>query len=196
MDLLESLSHTQWNRKCPVVRVQKYRHRVLRRLQRSHLGEVFHRLTRQKESRIEEGVHLMSDSVQMLISIPPSIVCARRSATSRAKARSICRTSTASGRATFRCSSFGSVVLCVDHWTGVRRFIAGTRVKHAMPPKPIFRASVVVEQRRWSSYTVSDKTASPRHVRRHSPELRSWCDHSSSDHRERCFRRADLFSSP
>ena len=37
---------------------------------RSHLGEVFHRLARQKESRIEEG-HLMPDHVHMLISIPP-----------------------------------------------------------------------------------------------------------------------------
>jgi putative transposase len=37
---------------------------------RSHLGEVFHRLARQRESRIEEG-HLMSDHVHMLISIPP-----------------------------------------------------------------------------------------------------------------------------
>jgi Transposase IS200 like len=35
-----------------------------------HLGEVFHRLARQKESRIEQG-HLMPDHVHMMISIPP-----------------------------------------------------------------------------------------------------------------------------
>jgi putative transposase len=37
---------------------------------RQHLGEVFHRLAAQKESRIEEG-HLQPDHVHMLISIPP-----------------------------------------------------------------------------------------------------------------------------
>ena len=34
------------------------------------MGEVFRRLARQRESRIEEG-HLMSDHVHMLIAIPP-----------------------------------------------------------------------------------------------------------------------------
>ena len=37
---------------------------------RRHLGEVFHKLGAQKESRIEEG-HLQPDHVHMLISIPP-----------------------------------------------------------------------------------------------------------------------------
>ena len=37
---------------------------------RQHLGEVFHKLASQKESRIEEG-HLQPDHVHMLISIPP-----------------------------------------------------------------------------------------------------------------------------
>jgi len=34
------------------------------------MGEIFHRLARQKESLIEEG-HLMPDHVHMMISIPP-----------------------------------------------------------------------------------------------------------------------------
>jgi putative transposase len=34
------------------------------------MGEVFHRLARQKESLIEEG-HLMPDHVHLMISIPP-----------------------------------------------------------------------------------------------------------------------------
>jgi putative transposase len=34
------------------------------------LGEVFHQLVKQKESRIEEG-HLRSDHVHMMIAIPP-----------------------------------------------------------------------------------------------------------------------------
>ena len=37
---------------------------------RNHLGELFHKLAEQKESRIAEG-HLLSDHVHMLISIPP-----------------------------------------------------------------------------------------------------------------------------
>lgn len=70
MDDLESLSHSKWECKYHVVFIPKYRRRVLYGQLRSHLGEVFHRLARQKESRIEEG-HLMSDHVHMLISIPP-----------------------------------------------------------------------------------------------------------------------------
>jgi putative transposase len=37
---------------------------------RKNLGDVFHDLARQKESRVLEG-HLQSDHVHMLISIPP-----------------------------------------------------------------------------------------------------------------------------
>ncbi len=37
---------------------------------RQHLGEVFHDLARQKESRILEG-HMQPDHVHMLIAIPP-----------------------------------------------------------------------------------------------------------------------------
>ena len=37
---------------------------------RQNLGEVFHRLAAQRESKIEEG-HLLADHVHMLISIPP-----------------------------------------------------------------------------------------------------------------------------
>lgn len=70
MDDFESLSHSKWECKYHVVFIPKYRRRVLYGQLRSHLGEVFHRLARQKESRIEEG-HLMSDHVHMLISIPP-----------------------------------------------------------------------------------------------------------------------------
>ena len=37
---------------------------------RRYLGEVFHQLALQKQSRIEEG-HLMPDHVHMMLSIPP-----------------------------------------------------------------------------------------------------------------------------
>jgi putative transposase len=48
----------------------KYRKKSLYGLIRRDLKDVFHRLAKQKECRIEEG-HLMPDHVHMLISIPP-----------------------------------------------------------------------------------------------------------------------------
>lgn len=70
MDRLESLSHAKWECKYHVVFIPKRRRKTLYAALRKHLGEVFHRLAGQKESRIEEG-HLMPDHVHMLISIPP-----------------------------------------------------------------------------------------------------------------------------
>ena len=70
MDRLESLSHAKWECKYHVVFIPKRRRKTLYATLRKHLGEVFHRLAGQKESRIEEG-HLMPDHVHMLISIPP-----------------------------------------------------------------------------------------------------------------------------
>ncbi|AFL72872.1 IS200/IS605 family transposase [Thiocystis violascens] len=70
MDAFESLSHSKWECKYPVVFIPKCRRRVLYGQLRTHLGEVFHKLARQRESVIEEG-HLMADHVHMLIAIPP-----------------------------------------------------------------------------------------------------------------------------
>ena len=70
MDEYESLSHSTWECKYHVVFIPKYRHRTLYEPLRRHLGEVFHKLAKQKESHIEEG-HLMPDHVHMLSSIPP-----------------------------------------------------------------------------------------------------------------------------
>ena len=70
MDRTESLSHSKWERKYHVVFIPKRRRKTLYGALRKHLGEVFHRLAGQKESRIEEE-HLMPDHVHMLISIPP-----------------------------------------------------------------------------------------------------------------------------
>ena len=44
--------------------------KVIFRRVRYELGEVFRRLAKQKESKIEEG-HLMPDHVHRMISIPP-----------------------------------------------------------------------------------------------------------------------------
>ena len=70
MDKYESLSHTKWECKYHVVFIPKCRRKVLYEQIRRDLGELFHQLAKQKESRIEEG-HLMSDHVHMMIAIPP-----------------------------------------------------------------------------------------------------------------------------
>lgn len=66
----QSLNHTRWACQYHVVFIPKYRRKSLYGHLRRELGEVFHRLARQKESQIEEG-HIMSDHVHMLLSIPP-----------------------------------------------------------------------------------------------------------------------------
>lgn len=65
----ESLSPTKWECKYHVMFFPKCRRKVLYEQLRRDLGEVFHQLARQKESRIEER-HLMSDRVHMMIAIP------------------------------------------------------------------------------------------------------------------------------
>ncbi len=70
MRKVDSLSHTRWECKYPVVFIPKYRKKRIFGQVRRELGEVFHRLAHQKESRIEQG-HLMPDHVHMLLSIPP-----------------------------------------------------------------------------------------------------------------------------
>jgi putative transposase len=70
MDEYESLSHTKWECKYHVVFIPKCRRKTLFGHIRQHLGEVFHKLAGQKESRIEQG-HLQPDHVHMLIAIPP-----------------------------------------------------------------------------------------------------------------------------
>ncbi len=51
----ESLCHTRWDCKCHVVRIPKYRRKVLYGRLRRELVDVFHDLARQKDSRILEG---------------------------------------------------------------------------------------------------------------------------------------------
>ena len=70
MDEYHSQSHTVWECKYHVVFIPKCRRKTLYFGLRRYLGEVFHRLAEQKESKIEEG-HLMPDHVHMMISIPP-----------------------------------------------------------------------------------------------------------------------------
>lgn len=70
MNDVTSLSHTRWECKYHVVWIPKYRRKVLFGQLRKNLGEVFHELARQKESKVLEG-HLQPDHVHMMIAIPP-----------------------------------------------------------------------------------------------------------------------------
>ena len=67
---VNSLNHSRWECKYHIVFIPKYRKKVLFGQIRKEMGEIFHRLARQKESLIEEG-HLMPDHVHMMLSIPP-----------------------------------------------------------------------------------------------------------------------------
>ena len=66
----QSLNHTKWDCKYHVVFIPKRRRKQIYGAIKKHLGEVFHELAKQKESKIMEG-HLCSDHVHMCLSIPP-----------------------------------------------------------------------------------------------------------------------------
>ncbi len=62
MRQVNSLNHTRWECKYHIVFIPKFRKKVLFDQIRKEVGEVFHRLARQRESFIEEG-HVMPDHV-------------------------------------------------------------------------------------------------------------------------------------
>ena len=70
MDEQGSLNHTKWECKYHGVFMPKCRRKTLYKELRRYWGEVFRRLAKQKESRIEEG-HLMADHGHRMIAIPP-----------------------------------------------------------------------------------------------------------------------------
>ena len=72
---LQSLAHAKWDCKYHVVFVPKKRRKILFGKVRKTLGQIFHALAMQKESKVIEG-HLMPDHVHMLISIPPKYAVA------------------------------------------------------------------------------------------------------------------------
>lgn len=76
MRQVNSLNHTRWECKYHIVFIPKYRKKAIFDQIRRELGDVFHRLARQKESLIEEG-HLMRDHVHLMISIPPKYAVAQ-----------------------------------------------------------------------------------------------------------------------
>jgi REP element-mobilizing transposase RayT len=70
MNDIQCLSHTKWDCKFHVIWIPKCRRKMIYGQLRKNLGEVFHDLARQKESRIVEGP-LQPDHVYMLLLIPP-----------------------------------------------------------------------------------------------------------------------------
>jgi putative transposase len=70
MGTAKTLSHTRWESKFHLVRVPKFRRKVLYGQLRTHLGEILRDLAYQKESRILEG-YIQPGHVYMLVSIPP-----------------------------------------------------------------------------------------------------------------------------
>jgi REP-associated tyrosine transposase len=69
-NVYESLNHTKWECKYPVIFILEYRCKALQGSPGRHLGSLFRELAGSKECEIEE-VHLMPDQVPMLISIRP-----------------------------------------------------------------------------------------------------------------------------
>ena len=72
MDEFESLSHTKWDCKYPVVFIPKRRRKTLYAELRRHLAEVFRRLAMQKECRIERGI-----CYRITCTCPPSALMRR-----------------------------------------------------------------------------------------------------------------------
>jgi putative transposase len=56
MTKYKTLQHTEWECKYHVIFIPKYRRKMVYKQLRRHLGEVFRRLARRKESEIEEGL--------------------------------------------------------------------------------------------------------------------------------------------
>ncbi len=70
MKEFQSLCHTKWDCKYHIVFIPKYRKKQLYGKIRKYLGEFFHELAKNKESKVVEG-HICVDHIHMCISIPP-----------------------------------------------------------------------------------------------------------------------------
>ena len=68
--MYDNIKHTTYECKYHIVFIPKYRRKSLYSALRRNLGDIFHDLARQKESKIIKG-HICLDHVHMLISIPP-----------------------------------------------------------------------------------------------------------------------------
>ena len=70
MSDIKSLAHSVWECKYHIIWIPKCRKKILYGQVAKYLGEIFHDLAHQRESRIVEG-HLCPDHIHMLIEIPP-----------------------------------------------------------------------------------------------------------------------------
>ncbi len=77
-----SLNHTKWACQYHVVFIPKYRKKAIYGELRQHLGDVFRRLAKQRESEVEEG-HLLVDHVHIWWTISTSCCRSRRNIRSR-----------------------------------------------------------------------------------------------------------------
>ena len=82
----KSLTHSVWECKYHVVWIPKCRKKQLYGGVAKYLGNIFHELARERESRILEG-HLCPDHVHMLIEIPPKYSVAQCDSNSPALCR-------------------------------------------------------------------------------------------------------------
>lgn len=73
---IASLCHSSWDCKYHIVWIPKCRRKAMFGPIRKYLGEIFHELAKQKESKILEG-HVAVDHVHIYISIPPKYAVAQ-----------------------------------------------------------------------------------------------------------------------
>ncbi len=76
MEDMASLCHSSWDCKYHIVWIPKCRRKAMFGPIRKYLGEIFHELAKQKESKILEG-HVAVDHVHIYISIPPKYAVAQ-----------------------------------------------------------------------------------------------------------------------
>ena len=111
MNNTQCLSHSKWECKYHVVWIPKCRKETLYGQLRKHLGEMFHELARQKESKVLEG-HLQPDHIHMLISIPPKYAVSQVVGYMKGKsAIHIARTCLGQKRTTMECTSGHEAIL-------------------------------------------------------------------------------------
>ena len=104
----ESISHSRWDCKYPVVFIPKCRRKELYGKIRTFLGPEFHEMARQKGCKIEEG-HIVQDHVQMLIKIPPKFSVAEIIGYIKGKSAIAMQDSLGEGREILMVRNFGRV---------------------------------------------------------------------------------------
>ena len=70
MTNIKSLTHSVWECKYHIIWIPKYRRKSLYANLKRYMGNIFHELASQRESKIVEG-HICTDHVHMLVMIPP-----------------------------------------------------------------------------------------------------------------------------